>query len=348
MGRRTVTMSDVAREAGVSVMTVSNVLNDRSNVGPGTRLHVLEVVDRLGYEINLTARRLRSGRTGTVGLIVPRFDLHYYGELASLISDALAADRMHLVVEQSSASRERELSALSLARLQQYDGVLLGAVGLDMADLERIHPDLPIVLFGEQDVPARYHRVQMGNVAGARLATEHLIACGARRVAVLGGKLTAPYPEMATHRAHGWSGALADAGLARGPELVLPLHDYSIAEARATLTAALAAGLEVDGIFAVTDEVAIGALAGLHDAGLRVPDDVQLVGFDNLDIAQHLGPGLTTVDPDRPTMVAEALRLLRRQLEDKNATPEHVVSSVSLVPRGSTRNRPPARRRGAR
>lgn len=348
MGRRTVTMSDVAHEAGVSVMTVSNVLNGRSNVGADTRLHVLDVVDRLGYEINLTARRLRSGRTGTVGLIVPRFDLRYYGELASLISDALAADRMHLVVEQSGASRERELSALSLARLQQYDGVLLGAVGLDMADLDRIHPDLPIVLFGEQDVPDRYHRVQMGNVAGARLATEHLITCGARRIAVLGGKLTAPHPEMATYRANGWSGALAAAGLDPRPDLVIPLHDYSIAEARATITDVLAAGLKIDGIFAVTDEVAIGALAGLHDAGLRVPDDVQVVGFDNLDIAQHLAPGLTTIDPDRPTMVAEALRLLRRQLEDKNAAPEHVVSTVSLVTRGSTGNRHPARRRGSR
>ena len=336
MGRRTVTMSDVAREAGVSVMTVSNVLNDRSNVGADTRLHVLDVVDRLGYEINLTARRLRSGRTGTVGLIVPRFDLHYYGELASLISDALAADRMHLVVEQSGASRERELSALSLARLQQYDGVLLGAVGLDMADLDRIHPDLPIVLLGEQDVPDRYHRVQMRNAAGARLATEHLITCGARRIAVLGGKLTAPRPEMATYRAHGWAGALADAGLDPCPDLVIPLHDYSIAEARATITDVLA-GSKIDGIFAVTDEVAIGALAGLHDAGLRVPDDVQLVGFDNLDISAHLTPGLTTIDPDRPAMVAEALRLLRRQLEDKNAAPEHIVSTVSLVIRGSTR-----------
>jgi DNA-binding LacI/PurR family transcriptional regulator len=217
-----------------------------------------------------------------------------------------------------------------------------------MADLDRIHPDLPIVLFGEQDVPDRYHRVQMGNAAGARLATEHLITCGARRIAVLGGKLTAPHPEMATLRANGWSGALAAAGLDPRPDLVIPLHDYSIAEARATITDVLAAGLKIDGIFAVTDEVAIGALAGLHDAGLRVPDDVQLVGFDNLDIAQHLTPGLTTIDPDRPTMVAEALRLLRRQLEDKNAAPEHVVSTVSLVTRGSTGNRIPGRRRGSR
>jgi DNA-binding LacI/PurR family transcriptional regulator len=186
----------------------------------------------------------------------------------------------------------------------------------------------------------------MRNAAGARLATEHLITCGARRIMMLGGKLTAPHPEMATYRATGWSDALADAGLDPRPDLVIPLHDYSIAEARATITEVLAAGPKIDGIFAVTDEVAIGALAGLHDAGLRVPDDVQLAGFDNLDISQHLSPGLTTIDPDRPTMVAEALRLLHRQLADKNAAPEHIVSTVSLVTRGSTRN--PVRRRGSR
>lgn len=332
-----VTMSEVARAAGVSVMTVSNVLNGRSNVGADTRLRVLEVVEELGYEINLTARRLRSGRTGTIGLIVPQFDLHYYGELASRISEALAPEGMHLVVEQSGASRERELSALSLARLQQYDGVLLSAVGLDMADLERIHPDVPIVLLGEQAVPDRYHRVRMGNVVGSRLATEHLIRCGAHRIAVLGGKLSAPHPEMATCRAQGWSQALEQAGLPHDPGLVIPLTTYSIAEARAAVATAIDGGLEVDGMFAVTDEVAIGALAGLHDAGLRVPDDVQLAGFDNLGISEHLVPGLTTIDPGHPVMVAEALRLLRRQLEDREAGPEHVVGDVSLIVRGTTR-----------
>ncbi|WP_226888070.1 LacI family DNA-binding transcriptional regulator [Myceligenerans pegani] len=330
-------MSDVARAAGVSVMTVSNVLNGRSNVGADTRLRVLEVVEELGYEINLTARRLRSGRTGTIGLIVPQFDLHYYGELASRISEALAPEGMHLVVEQSGASRERELSALSLARLQQYDGVLLSAVGLDMADLDRIHPDVPIVLLGEQAVPERYHRVRMSNVAGARLATEHLIDRGARRVAVLGGKLSAAHPEMATYRADGWSRALEEAGLPPDPGLVIPLRTYSIAEARGAIADALAGGTEIDGIFAVTDEVAIGALAGLHDAGLRVPDDVQLAGFDNLGISEHLVPGLTTIDPDHAAMVTAALRLLRRQLEDRTAEPEHVVSDVRLIVRGTTR-----------
>lgn len=329
-------MNDVAREAGVSVMTVSNVINGRSNVGADTRLRVLEVVETLGYEINLTARRLRSGRTGAIGLIVPGFDLHYYGELAARISEALAPEGMHLVVEQSGASRERELSALSLARLQQYDGVLLSAVGLDYADLDRIHPDVPIVLLGEQAVPDRYHRVMMGNLAGAQLATAHLVERGARRIAVLGGKRDAPRPEMATYRADGWAAALAEAGLPADPGLVIPLREYTVAEARAAIAAAIRDGLDVDAVFAVTDEVAIGAIAGLHDAGLRVPDDVRLAGFDNVRLSEHVVPGLTTVDPDHDAMVSDALRLLRLQMDDRSAPAEHVVSEVELVIRSST------------
>ncbi|WP_125776448.1 LacI family DNA-binding transcriptional regulator [Antribacter gilvus] len=330
-------MSDVARAAGVSLMTVSNVLNGRPNVGAETRLRVLEVVDELGYEINLAARRLRSGRTGTVSLIVPRFDHQYYSELAARISDVLAPEGLHLVVEQSGASRERELSALSLARLQQYDGVLLSAVGLDFQDLDRIHPDVPIVLLGEQDVPDRYHRVKMGNVTGARLATEHLVECGARRIAVLGGRLEAPHPEMATYRARGWAQALEAAGLSPDPSLAIPLESFSIAEARSAIRERVQGGLEVDGVLGVTDEVAIGAMAGLRDAGLVVPEDVQVVGFDNLRVSEHVGPGLTSVDPGHDAMVAHALRLLRQQMDNKGTTPEHVVSEVALVVRGSTR-----------
>lgn len=335
--RRTTQMSDVARAAGVSLMTVSNVLNGRPNVGAETRLRVLEVVDELGYEINLTARRLRTGRTGTVGLIVPRFDHQYYSELAARISDTIAPEGLHLVVEQSGANRERELSALSLARLQQYDGVLLSAVGLDFGDLDRIHPDLPMVLLGEQDVPDRYHSIKMANAAGARLATEHLVACGARRVAVLGGGLEAPHLDMASSRAQGWADALRAAGLEPDPELVIPLESFSIAEARAAVAERVASGLAVDGVLGVTDEIAIGAMAGLRDVGRQVPDDVQVVGFDNLRISEHVSPGLTSIDPGHDAMVADALRLLRRQLDDEGTDPEHVVSSVALVERGSTR-----------
>jgi DNA-binding LacI/PurR family transcriptional regulator len=133
-----VTMTDVARASGVSVMTVSNVINNRPRVGADTRARVLGVIDELGYEVNLSAKRLRAGRTSTVGLVVPSLGHPYFGELADRYVTAFARRGIHVAIEQSGASKEGELSAISRARLQMYDGVLLSVVGLSYEDVDRI------------------------------------------------------------------------------------------------------------------------------------------------------------------------------------------------------------------
>lgn len=331
------TLKDVARAAGVSVMTVSNVVNDRPRVAAATRRRVLDAIDTLGYEVNLTARRLRAGRSGTVALVVPRADHPYFGELAARFTEALRPSGRHLVVEQSGASKEGELGALSQARLQQYDGVLLSAVGLQAADVERLDADLPLVLLGEKPVPARFDHVALGNVAGGRLAVAHLLARGARRVAVVGGTAYPTDGGLSDQRTQGWRAAHAAAGVPADDALVLPVEGLHMAAARATLRDALAGGLDLDAVFAVTDQVAIGVLAALHDAGRRVPADVQVVGFDNLAIGEHVPPGLTTVDPSNDELVEHALRLLGRRLAGDAGPAEHVTTPVRLVLRGSTR-----------
>ena len=183
------TLKDVARAAGVSVMTVSNVVNDRPRVGPETRARVLDAIADLGYEVNLTARRLRAGRSGTIAFVVPRVDHPYFGQLGAQLTTALRASDRHLVIEQTNASKEGELGALSQARLQMYDGVLLSVVGLAPDDVDRLQTQLPLVLLGERPMPPRFDHVMLGNVEGARLATAHLLARGARRVAIVGGTL---------------------------------------------------------------------------------------------------------------------------------------------------------------
>ncbi|MFC8191224.1 LacI family DNA-binding transcriptional regulator [Cellulomonas sp. NPDC057328] len=332
------TLKDVARAAGVSVMTVSNVVNGRPHVGEATRRRVLAAVDALGYEVNLTARRLRAGRSNTVALVVPRADHPYYGELAARFTDALRPTGRHLVLEQTGASREGELGALSPARLQQYDGVLLSAVGLEAADVARLNPDLPLVLLGEKPMPPTFDHVALGNVAGGRLAVAHLLDRGARRVAVVGGTTGPTDGGLSDQRTQGWRDAHAAAGLPADNALVLPVAGLHMAAARAAVRDALARGLDPDAVFAVTDQVAVGVLAALHDAGRHVPADVQVVGFDNLAIGAHVPPGLTTVDPSNDVLVAEALRLLeRRTAGDASPAGEHVVTPVRLVVRGSTR-----------
>lgn len=330
-----VTMSDVAREAGVSTMTVSNVLNGHRRVVPPTRDRVMTAIEKLGYEVNLTARHLRSGRTDTIALIVPSFH-DYFSEVADRIAPIVEASGRHLVLERTGARPESEIESLSVARLQMYDGVVLSVAGLDRDQLETVRTRAPIVLLGEREVPARFDHVRLANEEGARLATAHMLARGARRVLVLGGA-PGDASGMASLRRAGWEAAHRAAGVPADGALVVPVTTYSARESREVLGRLLEAGLRVDGVFAVTDTVALGAMAALADRGIGVPDDVQVVGFDDLDVGKYLSPSLTTIDPNHDEVARSAIRLLERRMAGDDDPPERVVVPVRLVARGSTR-----------
>ena len=340
--RRMATMSDVARLAGVSTMTVSNVLNDRPRVGDETRSRVLTAVDELGYEVNLTARRLRAGRVDTVALIVPSFDHAYFAELAAGFASEFARHGRHLVVTQSGASREGELSALSQARLGQYDGVILSAVGLSYEEVDALRSAQPLLLLGEQPVPPRFDHVCIANVEGARLAVRHLLDRGARRVAVAGGVAVgrgdgAPEPDsMAGLRSQGWYSAHEETGVVPDERLLLGEARYAAADARRAVAGALADGLEFDAVFAITDEIAHGVLAALHDAGLRVPQDVAVVGFDDLRMSEFATPGLSSVNVSRDWIVRHAVSVIERRISGDDGEPVRLTAPVGLVVRGSS------------
>ncbi len=334
------TLKDVARAAGVSVMTVSNVVNGVPRVGTATRQRVLDAIDTLGYEVNLTARRLRAGRSGTLALVVPRIDHPYFAQLGAMLTDALRPTGRHLVIEQTGASRQGELTALSQARLQMYDGILLSVLGLGYDDVDALRTHLPMVLLGEHAMPARFDHLMLGNVQGAHLATAHLLARGARRVALVGGRLDDD-TGVSGLRTRGWREAHEAAGVPVDERLVLEAPHLETAQGRHAVDAALRRGLDLDAVFAVTDQVAIGALAALHDHGRTIPDDVQVAGFDALALGEHVWPGLTTVDPHHELLVEHALRLLDLRTSGDPAPPEHLEMPVRLVERGTTRRPAP-------
>ncbi|SKC76773.1 LacI family DNA-binding transcriptional regulator [Krasilnikoviella flava] len=330
-----VTMSDVAREAGVSMMTVSNVLTGRKRVGEPTRDRVLAAVESLGYEVNLTARHLRAGRTDTVALIVPSFH-DYFGEVADRIAPLIEAGGRHLVLERTSADARSEMESLSVPRLQMYDGVFLSVAGLGRDEIDRVPTSAPIVLLGEREMPGRFDHVRLANGEGARLATAHMLERGSRRVLALGGAVGSS-AGMESDRRAGWAEAHRAAGLVPDDRLVVPLPDFTSEAAHQALGQVLDDGPAFDGIFAVNDTVAFGALAALAERGVRVPDEVQLAGFDNLDVSRFVPPGITSVDPGYDVVAATAVRLLEQRMAGSDAPREHVTTPVSLVERGSTR-----------
>ena len=332
-------MRDVAELAGVSVMTVSNVLNGKPKVNAETRARVLRAVEQSGYRMNINARRLRQGTSNTVAMIIPRFDHVYFGELAAKFSEKLSGSGLHLVVEQTNALAEHELEAISLFPLNSYAGIVLSSVGMTGEQIDKLDLGIPVVLLGEQPMPSRFDHVMMGNTAGAELAVAHMLRTGSRRVVMLGSADAVSDKGMPGMRTAGWQHAHAKAGLVPDPQLAVELTHYEPDSAYEAMRAFIATGTEFDGVFAITDSVAFGALAALVDAGLRVPQDVQLVGFDNLDMSEFVRPSISSINPDRGMMVEHISRLLQERILRgyENLPPEHIVSTVNLVERASTR-----------
>jgi DNA-binding LacI/PurR family transcriptional regulator len=314
------------------------VINGRSQrVSEPTKRRVLATIAELGYQVNMTARSLRMGRTGAVGLAVPGFNPGYYAELAERLADRLDDHGLRLVVERTGASRTAELDALTAARLSSYDGFVLSVVAGDAADLEKLSVDTPVVLIGERAVPARFDHVLMDNVGGARMATEHLLRSGARRIAVLGGE-SGGDESMQQLRTRGYREAYAAAGLAVDEDLVVR-SEFAAPDGYRAMRGLVERGVEFDAVFALTDSAAIGALRALADAGLRVPRDVQVIGFDNLDEARFTVPSLTTVEPGNAEMADAICALLVERIAAPGApVPARVVMpGARIVERESTR-----------
>lgn len=330
-------MRDVANAAGVSVMTVSNVVNgNHARVGRSTQSRVLKAIEELGYRVNVPARQLRKGRTGRIALAIP--DLSgYYAMLADLLVGRFETEGYRLVVEFTGGLAETEQAMLASSSLDGYDGLVLGLADSDAADIERLVATTPVVLVGERAFSNRYDHVVMDNVRGAQLATEYLIERGSRQIVVLGGVegTDDSMPELRTrgylraHQAHGI--AVNDARLA-------PL-EFTLSGGYEAIRRLHRAGIELDGVLALTDSAGIGAIRALTELGLSVPRDVQVIGWDNLAMGSYSVPSLTTVEPANDDMADAVVSLLLDRVRGLGVADEGrlIMPQARLVVRESTR-----------
>ncbi|MGI5191962.1 LacI family DNA-binding transcriptional regulator [Promicromonospora sp. CA-289599] len=324
-------MSDVALEAGVSKMTVSNVINGRPGASEDTRARVLEAVARLGYRVNATARQLRAGRSGAIGLLVPHLDGPYYPHLAARLDTLAQLRGYHVIIERTGASREGELAALSAERVRPYSGVVLSPVQIDAADVRRAGIEVPVVLLGERRLGGEFDHVMMDNVGGAELATSYMLERGARRIALIGGRPETGVDSMPTLRSRGYRGAHAKAGVPVDERLVVDGASFTTKDGYEAVMRLHRDGVSFDGAFALTDAAAMGVLRALADIGLRVPDDVQVVGFDNDAESQYLVPRLTTMDPGNDSMAERVMELLLRRVEAATSDAGEMEDAVESV-----------------
>jgi DNA-binding LacI/PurR family transcriptional regulator len=340
------TIHDVARLAEVSIKTVSNVLNDYPHIRPATRQRVLDAIKTLGYTPNLTARGLRSGRTGLISLIVPDLRNAYFAELADTVVRAAEVQGLSVVIAQSGGERERELDLLRGTRARMVDGILFSALALGEQDHDLLASvPRPLVLLGERVLHGPTDHVTMRNTEGARAATAHLLAQGRRRLVAL-GTTTVPAPGSAALRLEGYRQALDAADVPFDPELVVGVDGWFRSTGAAAVRDVLSRGLAFDGVVAFNDALALGAMRVLQEAGLRVPEDVALIGFDDLDETRYSLPTLSTVDPGRQEIAEVAVRYLQERIDagaahlpprDHLTAFRVVVRESSTVPVGTRR-----------
>ncbi|MFC8732130.1 LacI family DNA-binding transcriptional regulator [Luteimicrobium sp. NPDC057192] len=329
-------LRDVASRAGVSVRTVSNVISGAGPVAPATRERVQRVLDELQYRPNLAARQLRGGRTGVVGLVVPELTSAYFAELAGLVVDAARERGWTVLVEQSGGTAEGERQLLDDTERRGLDGLLVSPWSLAPEEVLRRVGGRPLVVLGERDPAGLADHVTVDNVAAARAATAHLIGMGRRRVAAVGLQ---PHLTNATaaHRLDGYRLALSEAGMRPDSDLEIAVSTLHRDEGVRAMETLLARPTPPDAVFCFSDGLALGALRTILRRGLRVPDDVAVVGFDDIEDGRYAVPSLTTVTPDKPQIAARALQCLADRLGTAaSAAAQRIVVPHRLTVREST------------
>ena len=330
-------LKDVAQAAGVSVKTVSNVVNGSIHVADDTRLRVQQAIDALGYLPNVTARRLRTGRSGVLALAFPELPSPYFAELAV---EVIAAARRHgctVLMDDTAGDPGAELRIACGLGDPMIDGVILSPLGLDQNELAARDRQIPLVLLGEADYGLVCDHVHIDNVSAARDATQHLIDGGYRRIGAIGWQDPSPRA-TAQQRLLGYTQALQAAGLPVEQALFPPVRSYFRPDGAAAMRRLLKLPERPDAVFCFNDLMALGAMRAAHEAGLRVPQDIALVGFDDVEEAEYSIPSLTTIAPDKTKIADAAVSTLLHRINEGYAEPCRLIQpGYRLVVRESSR-----------
>jgi LacI family transcriptional regulator len=323
-----VTIADVAAEAGVSVATVSKVINDRYGVAEETSANVRRVIERLGYTSSLVAQSLRSRRSNIIGILTADIEA-FNAELLKGAARAIRGSGYDLVVFSDCGPREDQAGweRRSLGRISALtDGTIL--VTPSSVD---VTVSAPLVAVDHNLRSATMATVDSDNLSGAITATEYLIGLGHRRIGFLAGR---PDLESAQLREQGYRRALETAGIAFDSELVR-VGGFQAGTARSAARELLESDERPTAIFAANDVSAIETIAVARELGLAVPGDVSVVGFDNVPESALCEPPLTTVEQSIQQMGYEAVRMLIGLIDNPSSSPEQVVLPTRLVERSS-------------
>ena len=317
-----ITIYDVAREANVSMATVSRVVNGNPNVKPVTRKKVLEVIERLGYRPNAVARGLASKKTTTVGVIIPDISSIFFAELARGIEDIATMYKYNIILSNSDQNKDKELHLLNTMLGKQVDGIVFmgGNITADHVEEFRKSP-VPIVLAGSIEESNQIPSVNIDYEAAVYDSVKEFIDKGHKQIAFVVGPLHEP--KNAQKKLKGYQRALQDAGLPYNEELIVE-GDYTYDSGIEAFDKLLEAGSRPTAILVGSDEMALGVVHGAEDKGFSIPEDFEVITSDNTRLSLMVRPQLTTIVQPLYDIGAVSMRLLTK-LMNKDQTDENIV-----------------------
>jgi len=329
-----VTIKDVALAASVSITTVSHVINNTRFVDPSTRDRVLHSMDELGYHPNFLARSLRKGFSKTIGLIVPDAANLFFAEVARRIEDYGYQQGYSVILGNSDNNPEKQSNYISTLLAKRVDGVIFISSGGEVKDLGRfLEAQVPIVV-ADRDVPLELADiVQIDNEQAGYDATRFLIDLGHSNIGCITGPVNL---SSSVHRREGFYRAMHESGLPVLPEYLV-VGEFQFQSGEHAMEELLSISPRPSAVFAFNDMMAIGAMTAIRHAGLSIPEDISIIGFDDIELASAVTPSLTTMAQPVDDIAHSATDLLIQRLGgNRQGDNQRVILAATLIKREST------------
>ncbi|MEZ4859579.1 MAG: LacI family DNA-binding transcriptional regulator [Flavobacteriaceae bacterium] len=336
-----VTLKEIAENLGISITTVSKALKDYPDVSKKTKELVKNEAKRLHYTPNVFAVNLRTKESKTVGLIIPEVVHHFFSSVINGIIEQAEKKGYLVIILQSNESYKLEKKQIDLLISKRVDGIMI-SLASTTTNISHLHDvkelNIPLLMFDKISKLIECSKIIINDRQAAYIATKHLIDTGCKRIAHFRGALL---PQNSIDRFLGYKKALEDHGIKYDSSLVYICENVNYEEGRAAAIKLLEDHKDVDGIFTITDLVAVGAIAVFNEKGIKVPDDIAIMGFSNWFVSQAITPSLSTIDQPGYKMGKKSFKLLYKEMQAKKNheafTPITKTLETSLIIRDSTK-----------
>ncbi|MBA7586066.1 Ribose operon repressor [subsurface metagenome] len=327
-----ITLKMVAERAGVSVNTASRAINNKSDINEETKKRVLKVAQELGYVRNATAVALRTKKTGTLGVVIADNRNPFYAEVLNGIEEAAREKNYHIILANTQRDYQKEEEAINLLLAKRVDGLLITPVQDRNDDIKKlIEANIPFVIVGRDFKNIEVDAVYNDEVKGGFFATEYLIKKGHKRIAFINGFL---HKSPAQGRLEGYKKALKEHGIPLD-DMMVSVGDIDVEDGYERTKQMLEKNLDFTAIFAYNDMMAFGAMQAIKEKDLRIPEDIGLVGYDDIPFSSLMNPSLTTIRLKKQDLGIESVELLLSRINGSREKMKKIMLNVELIVRGT-------------